>query len=87
MHILVTNDDGITSPGLLALIQVMRNLGEVSVLAPDYNWSGSGHVKSLNRPLRVNDVFLEDSSPAYSSNGSPSDCVALALSGFFHTRH
>ena len=51
MHILVTNDDGITAPGLLALAQEMRRLGIVSVLAPDRNWSASGHVKTMHRPL------------------------------------
>lgn len=83
MHILVTNDDGITAPGLLALVQAMRSLGEVSVLAPDRNWSGSGHVKTLDRPLRIREVQLADGTPALTSDGAPSDCVALALLGFF----
>ena len=43
MHILVTNDDGVLAPGLLALVQAVRVLGEVTVLAPDRNWSASGH--------------------------------------------
>jgi len=47
MHILVTNDDGITAPGLLALAEEMSKIGKVSILAPDRNWSGSGHVKTL----------------------------------------
>jgi 5'-nucleotidase len=82
MHILVTNDDGITAPGLLALAQEMRKLGRVSVLAPDRNWSASGHVKTLDRPLRVKEVTLLDGSPAWASDGAPSDCVALAIRGF-----
>ncbi len=61
MHILVTNDDGVTAPGLLALAQEMNNLGRVSILAPDRNWSASGHVKTLDRPLRVKEVQLTDS--------------------------
>jgi len=80
-HILVTNDDGITAPGLFALVQALRNLGEVSVLAPDRNWSASGHVKTLHRPLRVKEVKLEDGSQAFASDGAPSDCVALAVLG------
>ena len=80
-HILVTNDDGITSPGLLALAQALRPLGEISVLAPDHNWSASGHVKTLHKPLRVRHVHLEDGTPALSSDGAPSDCVALAMLG------
>ena len=81
MHILVTNDDGVLAPGLLALVQEMRNLGKVTVCAPDRNWSASGHVKTLDRPLRVREVFLADGTPAFSSDGAPSDCVALPLMG------
>lgn len=81
MHILVTNDDGVTAPGLLALAQEMRPLGEVTVLAPDRNWSASGHVKTLERPLRVREVSLSDGTPALATDGAPSDCVALALLG------
>ncbi len=86
MHIFVTNDDGVTAPGLLALAEEMRKLGRVSVLAPDHNWSASGHVKTLDRPLRVKEVLLEDGSPAYASDGAPSDCVALAIRGFFEEK-
>ena len=81
MHILVTNDDGVTAPGLLALAQGMARFGEVSVLAPDHDWSGGGHVKTLRRPLRVRRVRLADGSPALTSDGAPSDCVALGLMG------
>lgn len=83
MNILVTNDDGISHPGLLALAQAVRTLGTVSVLAPDRNWSASGHVKTLERPLRVKETQLLDGSQAFASDGAPSDCVALALLGFF----
>jgi len=85
MHILVTNDDGVAAPGLLALAQAMRKLGDVSILAPDRNWSGSGHVKTLDRPLRIREVQLADGTPALASDGAPSDCVALGLLGFFPT--
>jgi 5'-nucleotidase len=81
MHILVTNDDGIQAAGLLALAQALRPLGDVTVLAPDRNWSASGHVKTMHRPLRVREVELPDGSPALSSDGAPSDCVALAVLG------
>ncbi len=81
MHILITNDDGVQAPGLLALAQALRPLGKVSVLAPDRNWSASGHVKTLERPLRVHKILLADGTPALSSDGAPSDCVALALLG------
>lgn len=81
MHILVTNDDGVTAPGLLTLVQAVQPLGEVSVLAPDHNWSAGGHVKTLHRPLRVKDVTLDDGTLALTSDGAPSDCVAMALMG------
>ena len=86
MHILVTNDDGVQAPSLLALVQEMRKLGKVSVLAPDKNWSASGHVKTLHRPMRVKEVLLADGSPAFASDGAPSDCVALALMGFIREK-
>ena len=82
-HILVTNDDGVLAPGLFALVKEMRELGKVSVLAPDRNWSGSGHVKTLDRPMRVTEVRLPDGSIAYACDGAPSDCVALATLGYF----
>jgi 5'-nucleotidase len=86
MHILVTNDDGVQAPGLLALVQELRVLGRVTVFAPDRNWSASGHVKTLDRPLRVREVRLADDTPAYSSDGAPSDCVALPLMGFIEEK-
>ena len=82
-HILVTNDDGVSAPGLLALVREMHQLGKVSVLAPDRNWSGGGHVKTLDRALRVKEVRLGDGTQAFASDGAPSDCVALATLGFF----
>ncbi len=86
MNILVTNDDGVQAPGLLALAQELRTLGKVTVFAPDRNWSASGHVKTLDRPLRVREVRLADDTPAYSCDGAPSDCVALPLMGFFEDK-
>ncbi len=82
-HILVTNDDGVGAPGLFSLVQEMRKLGTVTVLAPDRNWSGSGHVKTLDRALRVKEVRLADGTQAFASDGAPSDCVALATLGYF----
>ncbi|MCC6300645.1 MAG: 5'/3'-nucleotidase SurE [Anaerolineales bacterium] len=86
MHILVTNDDGVTAPGLLALAQEIRKLGKVTVFAPDKNWSASGHVKTLDRPLRVRETLLADGTPAFASDGAPSDCVALPLLGFLNEK-
>ena len=82
-RILLTNDDGVNAPGLLAMAQVLRKMegAQVSVLAPDKNWSACGHNKTLGRPLRLHQTTLADGSLAWSSDGAPSDCVALALLG------
>jgi 5'-nucleotidase len=81
MHILVTNDDGISAPGLLALTLALREVGQVTVLAPDHNWSASGHVKTMHRPLRVWPAEIGAGVPTLTTDGAPSDCVALAVLG------
>ncbi len=81
MHILVTNDDGVNAPGLLALAQAMRRLGEITVVAPHENQSAVGHRKTMSEPLRTWEVTLTDDTPATAVTGSPADCVALALMG------
>ena len=86
MHILVTNDDGITAPGLLALARELMYLGKVTILAPDRNWSASGHVKTMERPLRVKDFPLLEGVIAMATDGAPSDCVALAVMGLVHEK-
>ncbi|HRX04556.1 MAG TPA: 5'/3'-nucleotidase SurE, partial [Anaerolineae bacterium] len=80
-QILITNDDGVTSPGLLALKQALETVGDVTIFAPDRNWSAAGHSKTMHKPLRISRVTLADGSPAYTTNGAPSDCVGLALLG------
>ncbi|MBN1484740.1 MAG: 5'/3'-nucleotidase SurE [Chloroflexia bacterium] len=86
MHVLLTNDDGYESEGLLALKQAMEQVAQVDVLAPERNWSASGHSRILHRPLTVRQVQLPDGSPALVSDGAPSDCVALALMGILPQR-
>ncbi len=80
-RILVTDDDGIESPGLLPLAQALRSLGEVIVFAPNRNWSAAGHNKTMHKPLRVWTVQLDDGTEALTTDGAPSDCVALAALG------
>lgn len=80
--ILVSNDDGINAPGLFHLKQALDYVGEVTVIAPDREWTASGHAKTMHKPLRINELRLPDGSLAYVSNGSPADCVALAVLGF-----
>lgn len=80
-RILITNDDGVLAPGLLALKKALEGLGDIVVFAPDHNWSAAGHTKTMHKPLRVEEIKLDDGSPALTSNGAPSDCVALAVLG------
>jgi 5'-nucleotidase len=82
-RILVTNDDGIETNGILALKQALDPIGEVIVVAPDTNQSAVGHGKTLMRPLRVRERTLGDGSTGYAIDGSPTDCVSLGLLGYF----
>ena len=82
MHILLTNDDGVTAPGLLALKKSLTSLGKVTVVAPSQNYSAGGHRKTMHKPLRIEETQLADGSPAWACSGAPSDCVGLALLGF-----
>ena len=85
-RILITNDDGIESRGLLALKEALDPLGETFVVAPDTNQSAIGHAKTLMRPLRVRERALADGSTGWSVDGSPTDAVSLAFLGFFDHR-
>jgi 5'-nucleotidase len=76
--ILITNDDGIYAPGLHALIEVVKELGDVIVIAPDKAQSGMGHAITINSTLRFTKVNIEGVE-AYSSSGTPVDCVKLAV--------
>jgi 5'-nucleotidase len=82
-RILVTNDDGVESRGLLALKIALDEIGETTVVAPDTNQSAVGHQKTLMRPLRVRERTLGDGSTAWSVDGSPTDAVSLAFLGYF----
>jgi 5'-nucleotidase len=82
MKILITNDDGIDSEGLMALKRALSPLGEILIVAPDHNWSAAGHTKTMHKPLRVTKVTLPDGDEGYASDGTPSDCVSLSMLGF-----
>jgi len=77
--ILITNDDGITAPGIRNLIEVMQELGEVVIVAPDSPQSGMGHAVTLNKPLRLDEVDIYPGIKAYQCSGTPVDCVKLAV--------
>ncbi|MCG2462714.1 5'/3'-nucleotidase SurE [Flavobacteriaceae bacterium F89] len=80
--ILVTNDDGITAPGLRALVRYMKDLGDVIVVAPDSPQSGMGHAITLDNTLYSKRMTIDQINGAdeeYSCSGTPADCVKLAL--------
>lgn len=79
MRILVSNDDGIYSPGLHALADVAREFGEVRIVAPDVEQSSMGHAITASRPLTYRRTAIRDFE-AYRVNGTPADCVALGTS-------
>jgi len=79
MKILVSNDDGIFSPGLVALAEVTSRFGEMKIFAPDFEQSAMGHAITIQRPLQIHPVKLLKGFDAYRVNGTPADCVALGL--------
>lgn len=79
--ILVTNDDGITAPGLKALVEVATQLGNVVVIAPDSPQSGMGHAITVNNPIRIDKSEVFGKIDAYTCSGTPVDCVKV---GIFH---
>jgi len=86
MRILLTNDDGITSRGLLAAKQALDTVGEVSVIAPDSNRSAVGRGITIDRSLTVTEVELRDGSRGFATDGTPVDCVRFAELGFLGER-
>lgn len=85
--ILITNDDGITAPGIKNLVEAVQGLGEIVVVAPDKPQSGMGHAITIGVPLRlnkVNDMF--DGAEAWQTSGTPVDCVKLAVDKVLHRK-
>jgi 5'-nucleotidase len=78
-RILVTNDDGITAPGLHALYLALGELGEVTMVAPDTEQSAVGHAITTMTPLRIKKVAFEGGISGYAVNGTPADAVRLAI--------
>lgn len=81
--ILIVNDDGITAPGIKALMETMAEIGHVVVVAPDSPQSGMGHAITIGKPLRLDKVELYDGFETYSCSGTPVDCVKLAVNLIF----
>ena len=85
--ILVTNDDGITAPGIRSLVNAVKDLGDVVVVAPDKPQSGMGHAITIGVPLRLNKVKdLFEDAEAWQTNGTPVDCVKLAVDKILHRK-
>ena len=84
--ILITNDDGITAPGIKALAEAVQYLGKVVIVAPDKPQSGMGHAITIGHPLRLHPVHLFDGVEAWQCSGTPVDCVKLAVDKVLHRK-
>jgi len=80
MNILITNDDGIDSPGILALAQALKEIGNVTVIAPDRQQSAVGHALTVSAPLRAVPFQRNGDMFGFAVNGTPADCVKLGVS-------
>lgn len=85
--ILVTNDDGISAPGIRTLVSVMQEIGEVVVVAPDKPQSAMGHAITINNIMYINKISTaDDATLEYSCSGTPVDCVKLAVNEILHRK-
>lgn len=84
--ILITNDDGVTAPGIRALVEAVKGLGKIIVVAPDKPQSGMGHAITIGSPLRMQKVNVFEGVEAYSTSGTPVDCVKLAVDKVIHSK-
>jgi len=84
--ILITNDDGIMAPGIMNLVEAVKDLGKIVVVAPDKPQSGMGHAITIGHPLRLQKVNVFEDIEAYSCTGTPVDCVKLAVDKVLHRK-
>src|SRR3954463_16547103 len=84
--ILITNDDGVTAPGIRNLVEAVKDLGTIVVVAPDKPQSGMGHAITIGQPLRLQKVTIFEGIEAYSCTGTPVDCVKLAVDKVLHRK-
>src|SRR6266496_2589110 len=85
--ILVTNDDGITAPGIHNLVEAVKDLGKIVVVAPDKPQSGMGHAITIGQPLRLSAVSTYfEGIESYQCSGTPVDCVKLAVDKILHRK-
>lgn len=84
--ILITNDDGITAPGIQNLVEAVKDLGKIVVVAPDKPQSGMGHAITIGHPLRLHPVNSFEGIEAWQCSGTPVDCVKLAVDKILHRK-
>jgi len=84
--ILITNDDGITAPGIRNLIEAVKGLGKIVVVAPDKPQSGMGHAITIGQPLRMHKVDMFEGVESWQTSGTPVDCVKLAVDKVLHRK-
>lgn len=84
--ILITNDDGVSAPGIQNLVDAVKDLGKIIVVAPDKPQSGMGHAITIGSPLRLHPIHIFDGIEAYSCTGTPVDCVKLAVDKVLHRK-
>ena len=84
--ILITNDDDITSKGIRSLVEAVKDLGTVVVVAPDRPQSGMGHAITIGSPLRMNKMNIFGDIEAWQTSGTPVDCVKLAVDKILHRK-
>ncbi|MEP7141347.1 MAG: 5'/3'-nucleotidase SurE [Ferruginibacter sp.] len=84
--ILITNDDGITAPGIHNLVEAVKDLGKIIVVAPDKPQSGMGHAITIGQPLRMNKIAIFEGVESWQTSGTPVDCVKLAVDKILHRK-
>ncbi len=84
--ILITNDDGVSAPGIMNLVEAVKDLGKIIVVAPDKPQSGMGHAITIGQPLRLHKVHMFGDIESYSCTGTPVDCVKLAVDKVLHRK-
>lgn len=84
--ILITNDDGVTAPGIMNLVAAVKDFGKIVVVAPDKPQSGMGHAITIGQPLRLHKLHTIDNVETWSCTGTPVDCVKLAVDKILHRK-
>jgi 5'-nucleotidase len=84
--ILIVNDDGVTAPGIQNLVEAVKDMGKIVVVAPDKPQSGMGHAITIGQPLRLHKIKTEGNVETWSCTGTPVDCVKLAVDKVLHRK-